>query len=243
MNPARVTGVTTAYPSFGARYEIDASSVSEPETEPVAFEDLARESRIEVANGITRAWCLSSPPAFHDSEHYGAPIRYRGSTFSVRVDDRQPLGYPPRRGPDWRAPLGFDGRVEDRALTVTATNELDAPLDVNHYGPPYFGVLTAVGDEPVLLPHNGYDPNPFIDTSGVVRAYPASAIDSHNGYRTETLAPGESLRETYLLPEALPPTSTVRLSVPMFDPTPEVLGDWRVLAVARLDIESPPTEG
>jgi hypothetical protein len=235
---ASVVGIETSYPDFAGHYTVEGTLVDDPERTPVQFEALTPGSRIEVANGISRVlYRTDQPPQLTEDGKHREPITYQGSTFDVGVSVadvfREPE-YGPDHDPDWREPVEIDSRVEGGDLAVTLTNELVDPLDVHHYGRPYFGVVTAVNGRPALLDHEQYDTNEFVRTEDVVRASSSSEIAG----QTTPLSSGTSLRESYDLPNPLPDESTIWLSVTIGDDSIEMFGNRIRTVAATISIEA-----
>lgn len=235
---ASVSEIETRYPDFAGYYAVTGNPVDDPERTPVQFEALSPESRLEVANGISRAlYQTDRSPHLTEDDRHREPITYQGSTFDMAVAVADVFDEPehgPGYDPDWREPVEFDARVEEDELAFTLTNELDDPLEVHHYGRPYFGVLTAVNGTPALLDHEQYDANEFIRTGDVVRAVSSYEIDR----RVTPLSPGTSLRESYALPDGLPDESTIWLSVPIGDESTDLFGNRTRRVAATISIEA-----
>lgn len=222
---ASILEIKTHYPDFGGYYAVKGTLMDDSERTPVQFEELPSKSQIEVANSIRRTRYLTDqPPQLTKNNQHSEPITYQGSTFNIDISVADVVAKP-KHGPDydsnWREPVTFNARVEDGTLTVTLTNELDYPLDIYHYGRPYFGVLTAINGTTVLLSHEQYDANEYIQTEDVIRA-----ISSHEIERqAKSLSPGNSLRESYALPNDLPDESTIWLSLPIGDESIKMFGN------------------
>lgn len=262
VSTPRVSNVETSYLNPFVR-QIWATKLAVDD--PVAFEDLSEGYQLAVANAITRTEYQSDPrPEGPEG------VRYRGSTFEIRSSVADPAEQPKTPGgPEWRTPLSLSAAVEDESFVVSVTNELDDPFPVHHYArpSPYFSVLTAVSDNPKLLPHDGYDHMEALRTKNVVRVpsdefwarkirRPGESTDTRSPTATEDLPsfetvldqleksqvthldPGQSLRESYGLPSDLPPESTVWLSLPIGDDSTELTDGTTWTFTATITLET-----
>lgn len=204
---ASVAAIETSYPTVaGAQYYVHGGPVDDPDEPPVRFESLPPQARLDAANGIVRPWYVTSrSPEILDWDR--RPVAYRGTPFTVGAGVADGVH---RRDPDALELVSIDATVVGSELEVALTNELEDALTVAHYGRPCFGVLTAVSGSTTLLDHELYGTNAAVRTNDVVRTEQFPSRD-----RTETIAPGESLRESYRIRESLPDESTVWLSVPI----------------------------
>lgn len=236
---ASVSTVETTYPQFSASYySVTASRADEADGETVPFEEIPHRARIEVANGVARDRYVigESPAVLGEDLHHGA-IEYRGTPIglSVAVADRfQQPEHGPEGDPDWSEPIELDATVSGTALEVTLTNELDRELPIHHYGRPYFGVLVAVGETATTLSHEAYSENEFVETDDPIRTRRVTRA----ALTTETLSPGDSLAESYGLPETLPDDATVRPSVRGGDDSVDLFGNQQTVLAATLEIEA-----
>lgn len=230
-----VSEIETAYPRFASHYVVTARPVADPDRRPVPFERLSPGGRFEVANAVGRGLYLSGRNTLRYTDPDPDVVSYRGSTFDVDVGVADVFG--PDRGPcydeDWTDPVGLDAGVEGGELTVTLTNALDARLAVHHYGRPYFGVLTAVGESATVIEHDAYEGNDRIRTDGVVTTERTPEAERE----TEALTPGGALQESYRLPDALPAESRIWLSVPIGDDSTELFGDRETTMTATVTLE------
>lgn len=204
---ASVASIETSYPTVaGAQYYVHGEPVDDPDESPVRFESLSPQARLEVANGIVRPqYVTSRSPDILDSTR---TVEYRGTAFTIGAGVADGFR---RRDPDVFELVSLDARIVDSELVIELINDRDGPLTVSHYGYPCFGVLTAVnGTTATLLDHGLYEVNDAVRTDGIVRTDERYPRD-----RTETIAPGEPLRESYRIDGALPDESTVWFSAPI----------------------------
>lgn len=229
--------VQTRYPLFSAAYySLTGSLAEESDGEPVPFGELPRQARIEVANAVSRdRYVTDGPVSVLDTDVHHDAVSYGGSpvTVAVAVADRfREPEHGPEGDPDWRDPVSVDASVTDGELVVALANELERPLAVHHYGRPYFGVLTAVDDASVHLPHDRYAENEFVREGDVYRTERVRG----SSLRSETLSPGEELSETYGLPASVPDGSTVWLSAPIGDESVDLFGNRRTVVAASITV-------
>lgn len=226
--------VSTGYVKFYSWYTVRGNLVADPE-QPTSFAELSPENRVMVASAITRAGYLTYESPQLSTSGNDPIVAYDGASFDVTVSVADIFREPehgPEYDPDWTDPVSLDARVLDDTLVLTLTNELDVPLDVHHFGRPYFGVLTAVSETPTLLPHDRYEENEFIRTEPIVHTVGLLELER----RAEPLDPGDSLQDGYDLPESLPAESTVWLSLPIRDDDVEMFGDYNPSFTARISL-------
>lgn len=236
---ASVSDVELRYPQFSAAtYHVSASPVQEFEGEPVPFGECSRQSRIEIANGVARAeYRTGESPAVLEADRHHEVVDYRGTPVSltVSVADRfQEPEHGPDADPDWEDPIAVDASVAEGELTVELRNGHGEPIPVFHYGRPYLGVLTAVGGTATPLEHQRYEDNEFVRTGDPLRTERVR----HSDRQRETLAPGDSLTESYVLPSSLPETATVWFAIPIGDETTDPLGNGRTSLAATITLSA-----
>lgn len=217
-------GILT-YPDLPpSTYSTDASTVDDFEGTPNEFEALPERIRFIIANAIHRSeYSTATLPKMDDGERSIELVDYRGQTVDVAVghgDAFTKPEYGPASAGEWRDPVTVDASVSGGELTVTLHTELDRPLNVNHFGRPYFGVLVAVGAPPVVLDHDAYETNEHIRTDGLVRTeYLVERSE------TTTIEPGNALHETYGVPEDHSGESLVRISTEVGGESADWLGN------------------
>lgn len=216
-------------------YSCHVDSVDTPEGTPTEFEALGELARLELANTVHRGICRTSEsPAVLDLPSDDL-VDYRGRTFEIGVAVSDFCGeteHGPQGEGEWHDPVTIAGTVSDGELTVELGNELDQPLDVHHFGRPYFGVLVAVGQQSTVLDHDAYETNEHVSTDGLVRT--EYLVERKE---TTTVAPGDALRETYDVPEDLSGESIVRVSMKVGDESVDRLGNEATFVVTRLDLD------
>lgn len=238
-SPASVSEIATGYPLFSAAYyDVTATRVFDPEDAPVAFDDLPGGARLELANAVGRdRYVVGRPPELLSADLHRAVLSYRGSTFEVRIGVGDRFSEPthgPDGDPDWVEPVDPVANVDGSELTITIANALDTGLAVHHVGRPYLGVIVAVGESPSVLDHDYYVRNEHIDASGVV----TTAEDPADAWETQTLSPGGSLRETYVVPDDRPDESTVWFAIPIGDESTELFGNRSTLLTATISLQA-----
>lgn len=212
-----VGNVETSYPRLSAAsYDVDAEPLEPGDSlvnvggGPISFEELSAANRVEVANAIHRGLYWTDDSGLVSADRHNAVVTYRGSRFAlgVGVADRWSTEHGPGNDLDWTDPVDLAVDVAGGELRVALTNELDVDLPVYHFGRPYFGVLVAVAGTTVVLDHDHYEENDLVRTSGIVTTGDVREADR----RRAALAPGESLDESYALPDRLPAESKVHVS-------------------------------
>lgn len=217
---ATVSRTVTTYPSQPtSTYDVRADVAHPSETDPLEFRDLSEGSRLEIANAIVRGeyWTWRSPTVLQEDLHQEF-IEFQGEFFDIGVgvaDSFTPPTHGPGTGSGWIPPLAVEATVAGDKLTVEATNELDVPLDLHHVDRPYFGVLTAVGDDVMTLQHDEYETNEHIHTTGIVRS---DHVYRHE-MQTKTLDPDESISDIYVFPEAISDESIIWFTIPLGEDT------------------------
>lgn len=226
------------YPFFPPTYYFTrAERVTEPERTSHEFADLPDPARLEFANAVHREQYRSGrAPALLDDDLDQPFVAYRGATFDVSVgvaDAFRKAEHGPDADPNWVDPVEVTASVTSEELSLAITNELDVDLAYHHLGRPYFGIVAAVSDEVTVLDHERYEANEFVTTNDFVRTE-----DVQRDERTaEMLSPGESLQETYRVPDDRPGAATVLLPLWLGDESIDAFGNEQTLVNVRLSVE------
>jgi hypothetical protein len=231
------TSLDLRYPEFRAAYYEMAAGPAGSGESAIAFEDLSTAARVEVANAVAREEYLTATPALLEEDGHLQPIAYRDEAFDVAVSVADRFAEPeygPESGDDWEDPVAIEVATEDDALTVALRNVADRPVPVHHLGRPYFGVLIAVGDDPVPLEHDAYESNPHVrEVGGLLRTADVVPEDR----TTETLAPGEALTERYGIPEERPDEARIWIAARVGGESVDRLGNRRVTVAGTHELE------
>ena len=215
----------------GIHYGFLRSSSTDDDHGLPGFSDLDSTIQREMLIAVTREAYFGVDGerfAFDTVEEPNAIINYGGELFRILKE----IGNGGNGiDVDFRLPFSLDAVLESGRLTLTVTNEGEEARSVIHFDRPYFGVLLAWDGEAHLLGHERYVDNPAIATEG-------GAIRMLHGFLAEErslaeLAPGESIEETYFVPEGIDDEATVWFDVPIdADPiterTPVRHGIWTV---------------
>lgn len=221
---------------YSTRAERATDSGSDSDATPREFASLSADARLEFAIAVHRDRYVSGRSPLLHEELDRRPVDYRGRTFDVGVsvvDAFQEAEHGPEADPNWVHPVAVEYEVGDGELSLSITNRLDVDLPYHHLGRPHFGVVTAVADSVTVLDHERYGDNEFVTTDELVRTE-----DVYFSQRTTTtLAPGDSLRETYRIPDGLSGEATVPLPLWLGDESIVAFGNRRTLVNARLSVE------
>lgn len=228
---------TLTYPLFPPTvYDLSSERVSDPDGTPTPFADLSSEARLELATVVHRGVIRSGNPQALRDEEVGY-VQYRDAVWGASGGVGDAFTQPehgPEGDPDWEDPAPVRTSVDDGELTVTLSNALETDLPVHFPAPPAFGVLVAVGESAAVLDHDGYADSDHVRTDGIVRAQPGRPSEYDE---TRQLSPGESLSETYAVPDDLTGEATVRTSIWIGDDSFDMLGNRRQLLVATFTHE------
>lgn len=233
--------VELRYPLFPPTYyftraERVTDSATASESTSREFAALPAAARVEFATAVHRDRYLAARSPLLDEDLHQATVAYRGQTFDVGVgvaDAFREAEHGPEADPDWVDPVALEYGVGDGELALSITNRLDVDLPYHHLGRPYFGVVAAVTDSVTVLDHDRYEGNEFVTTDDLVRT-----ADVRRSERTATtLAPGDSLREAYRVPDGLSGPATIWLPLWLGDDSTDAFGNRQTLVNARLSVE------
>ena len=232
-DPSRetVTAIESGHKETGIHHGYLTSYSTDDDHGLPRFSDLDSTIQREMLIAVTRGAYFGMDGerfAFDHVDESNAIINYGGELFRIATAVG---GGGNGIDLDFRLPFTLDATLESGRLTLTVTNEGEEARSIIHFDRPYFGVLLAWDGEAHLLGHERYVDNPAIATNGgAVRMRHRPLADERI---LAELAPGESIEETYLVPEGIDEAATVWLDVtidadPVVERTPYREGIWLV---------------